>query len=180
MNWDALGAIAESLGAIGVIATLAYLAVQVRQSKQATEANTRSVLLQSGRDVSFHLSELYREWSRDPELMKVFNKSIQVPMPEYTPEEQNQLNFFLKSYFHSVEALYVSQELGLGFKAQDESYLKAARTTLASWPAWRTFWDLEVASGIWPPGLVAELARDDVGSLEGIDAGGGEAKKGGS
>jgi len=47
MNWDALGAIAETLGAIGVIATLAYLAVQIRQNskllassaKQATQTS---------------------------------------------------------------------------------------------------------------------------------------------
>ncbi|MGK0261059.1 MAG: hypothetical protein ACI96M_004515 [Candidatus Azotimanducaceae bacterium] len=30
INWDALGAIAELLGAIAVFATLAYLAVQIR------------------------------------------------------------------------------------------------------------------------------------------------------
>jgi hypothetical protein len=28
MNWEALGVIAEALGALGVIATLGYLAVQ--------------------------------------------------------------------------------------------------------------------------------------------------------
>ena len=73
-------------------------------------------------------------------------------------------------------ALYISKVLELGFEEQDESYLKAARTLLASLPAWRRFWDLEVASGFWPPGLVAELAKGDVGSLEGIEsASGGNA-----
>ena len=37
MNWDALGAIAELLGAIAVFATLAYLTVQIRQSAKALE-----------------------------------------------------------------------------------------------------------------------------------------------
>ncbi len=32
MNWDAIGAIAELLGAIGVIASLVYLAAQIRKS----------------------------------------------------------------------------------------------------------------------------------------------------
>ena len=35
MNWDALGAIAELLGAIAVFLTLAYLTVQVRQNSAA-------------------------------------------------------------------------------------------------------------------------------------------------
>lgn len=33
MNWDAIGAVGEVLGAVAVIATLAYLAVQVRHLK---------------------------------------------------------------------------------------------------------------------------------------------------
>ena len=37
MNWDAIGAIAELLGAIAVFATLVYLTVQVRQSAKAIE-----------------------------------------------------------------------------------------------------------------------------------------------
>ena len=35
MNWDALGAIAELLGAVAVFFTLAYLALQVRQNANA-------------------------------------------------------------------------------------------------------------------------------------------------
>jgi len=43
INWEAVGAIAESLGAIGVVATLVFLAVQVRQSRQSVDANTASL-----------------------------------------------------------------------------------------------------------------------------------------
>ena len=34
MNWDAIGAVGETIGAIAVIATLIYLASQIRQLKQ--------------------------------------------------------------------------------------------------------------------------------------------------
>ncbi len=37
MNWEAIGAIGETLGAVGVIATLAYLAVQIRHSNRDAE-----------------------------------------------------------------------------------------------------------------------------------------------
>ena len=44
MNWEALGAIGETLGAVAVLITLGYLAVQVRQSTQAMKASAlRSV-----------------------------------------------------------------------------------------------------------------------------------------
>ena len=40
MNWDAIGAIGETTGAIAVIATLIYLASQIRQLKQQTAQAT--------------------------------------------------------------------------------------------------------------------------------------------
>ena len=37
MNWDALGAIAEAVGALAVLATLIYLSVQIRQSARSQD-----------------------------------------------------------------------------------------------------------------------------------------------
>ena len=41
MNWEAIGAIGELLGAIGVIATLGYLAFQIRQNNTLLAAQAR-------------------------------------------------------------------------------------------------------------------------------------------
>jgi len=43
MNWDAIGAIAETLGAVGVIASLVYLASQIRQSRDQMHQNTQAL-----------------------------------------------------------------------------------------------------------------------------------------
>jgi hypothetical protein len=43
MNWEAIGAIGEVVGAIAVVATLGYLAVQTRHARDATEANTKAL-----------------------------------------------------------------------------------------------------------------------------------------
>ena len=43
MNWDAIGAISETLGAIGVIVTLFYLGTQIRQNSRLLRASTSSV-----------------------------------------------------------------------------------------------------------------------------------------
>ena len=40
MNWEAIGAVGEILGAIGVIITLGYLAIQIRQNTKVTKAST--------------------------------------------------------------------------------------------------------------------------------------------
>jgi hypothetical protein len=47
MNWDAIGAIAETLGAVGVIASLVYLATQIRHSRDQMSQNTRASGYQS-------------------------------------------------------------------------------------------------------------------------------------
>ncbi len=57
MNWDAIGAIAELLGAVGVIASLIYLATQIRQSREQMGQNTRA--LQAGAYQQFEES-MYR------------------------------------------------------------------------------------------------------------------------
>ena len=43
MNWDAIGAVGEIIGAAAVVVTLAYLALQVRASTKESEANHLSV-----------------------------------------------------------------------------------------------------------------------------------------
>lgn len=52
MNWDAVGAIGEVVGALAVVATLGYLAIQIRQNtmavrrnsvRQANEGNSRAL-----------------------------------------------------------------------------------------------------------------------------------------
>ncbi len=45
MNWEAIGAIGESLGAIGVIVTVIYVALQIRQNSEAVRGATEQNLM---------------------------------------------------------------------------------------------------------------------------------------
>ncbi len=46
MNWEAIGAVAELLGAIGVIASLVYLATQMKQNTRAMRASSYQMFRQ--------------------------------------------------------------------------------------------------------------------------------------
>ena len=48
MNWEAIGAVGEILGAAGVIITLIYLASQIRQNTRATRSQSVQSLAESG------------------------------------------------------------------------------------------------------------------------------------
>ena len=42
MNWDAIGAIGEAVGALGVIASLGYLAIQIRAQNRESQVEATS------------------------------------------------------------------------------------------------------------------------------------------
>jgi hypothetical protein len=65
MNWEAIGAIGELLGAAGVIITLIYLAIQIRQ-------NTASQKHESISESQGQFSQLHQSLAKDPELAKLW------------------------------------------------------------------------------------------------------------
>jgi len=64
MNWEALGAIAELLGAIGVIATLVYLSAQIRHNNEQLRGAATTAVYEYQRTLTGMLSA-------DPELYKI-------------------------------------------------------------------------------------------------------------
>ena len=47
MNWEAIGAIAEIIGAIAVVVTLAYLAIQIRDGTRIARSATRQAIAET-------------------------------------------------------------------------------------------------------------------------------------
>jgi hypothetical protein len=67
MNWEAIGAVGEIVGAIAVIATLAYLAIQVRQ-------NTNSVQGAAELEASKQFTDWHSRITNSLELRTVWDK----------------------------------------------------------------------------------------------------------
>ncbi len=57
MNWEAIGAISELIGAIAVVVTLAYLAVQIRHNSKALHSSTRFEIAKTQMDINFLLAQ---------------------------------------------------------------------------------------------------------------------------
>lgn len=53
MNWDAVGAVAEIVGALGVLITLIYLATQIRDNTRSLQAVSLQSILEGPRDRYF-------------------------------------------------------------------------------------------------------------------------------
>jgi hypothetical protein len=72
MNWDAIGAVGESLGAVAVFVTLVYLSIQIRQNTKSERASaldasiTAFSAIRESTYVNPELSALYMKGSKSP------------------------------------------------------------------------------------------------------------------
>ena len=69
MSWEAIGAVAEAVGALGVIASLLYLATQVRSSTRASAVEAK---LESTRLLNDFVENLIQK----PELNELFLRGL--------------------------------------------------------------------------------------------------------
>ena len=72
MNWDAIGAIAESIAAVAVIISILYLARQVSQTKTQLQAQAEDYVMSSAFDAYTPVyegrnAEIFRLGMEDPE-----------------------------------------------------------------------------------------------------------------
>jgi hypothetical protein len=72
MNWEAVGAIGEIIGALAVIVTLIYLSAQVRQNTKAS----RLAAIQAASENSSRFSEMI---AADPELSELVWRGMREP-----------------------------------------------------------------------------------------------------
>jgi len=86
MNWDAIGAVGEILGALGVVASLAYLAIQIRKSDQTARANEKATRSATASDVARSLSSWYSNLGLGEVGGTIFRKGMRDP--ESLTEEQ--------------------------------------------------------------------------------------------
>ena len=75
MNWEAIGAVGEILGATAVFVTLVYLAVQIRQNTQAVRASALDASVTSVTSIrqtvleSAELSSIFQSGLDDPNVL---------------------------------------------------------------------------------------------------------------
>ena len=108
MNWDAIGAVGEIVGAAAVVATLGYLAVQTRQSNNLARSNA---VLQLQAENRAHRNSL----AHDKDLSEIVMKGIRgeelsdVELFRFTARSDSSLSFF-ESVYLQFEAGIIAKE----------------------------------------------------------------------
>ena len=104
MNWDAIGAIGEIVGALAVVVTLGYLAVQVRQNSQAVKNSAAQSLLSEA-------NESLRVASSHPDTARAVILG-QTLFEELSEAEKAQFITWMFSWMRTIEQAYFQYEQG--------------------------------------------------------------------
>jgi hypothetical protein len=98
MNWEALGAIAETIAGIAVLITLIYLAIQVRQNT----AMSRETILRNQTDRNMDNSKFI---AGTPGLMDIYIRAMDDP-DQVTREERWRFGSYMYGMFLDFQEAY--------------------------------------------------------------------------
>jgi len=105
MNWDAIGAIGEILGAIAVVATLIYLAKQLRQEARSDTAETMGSWLGD-------YNSLLLELIRDAEVSLIIRKGC-TDFENLPANEQMRFHAWMVAHLLNAQVLYFQFDDGV-------------------------------------------------------------------
>jgi len=137
MDWNAIGAVGEMVGALAVVVSLLYLGIQVREGARATRADTELEAARMWSDFharvahSADMSSIWDLGHREPKSLK--------------EQEQQRFVWLVAEYFFLVEGLFKQYRLGF---LSDDSWEQHERTLIGLFgnPIVREWWD----SGVSP------------------------------
>jgi len=103
MNWDALGAMAETAGAVGVIGTLIYLSLELRKSTVATHQ-------QSNHSIVTRRKEIFDNWGQD-------DKSANILVAGWTGDDLEPIDslrfvWFMLNFMSHFQDVYMQFRAG--------------------------------------------------------------------
>ena len=131
MNWDAIGAIAELLGALAVLITVAFLAVQMRQ-------NTRALRSESINNASMSTQNWYLQLGTNLQGVEIWLKGVQ------TPDECSQSEY--AQFVSQLQAMLLSHQatFRLGMHGVLDTDIRESINkillNLKGQPGFRRFW----------------------------------------
>jgi hypothetical protein len=117
MNWDAIGAVGEIIGAIAVVVSILYLGRQVREGARATRAETELEAAQMW-------SEFHARVAHSPDMTRIWDSAHAKP-ETLSDQDRQRFVWLIAEYFFLVEGLFKQFERGF---LSDRTWEPHART----------------------------------------------------
>ena len=132
MNWEAVGAISQIIGAVLVGITLIYLAIQLRQNTSALKSSTFLA-------VSSLMGSTMEVWATHSDLAPLLIKA-QAGLDQLSPDERARFGFVMMMAYRRVETVVVQRHLGFIDRELTEGFERSALSVLHS-KGVRQWWD---------------------------------------
>ena len=119
MNWEAIGATGEIIGALVVFLTLVYLALQIRQNTHATRAASHHAVTDALNQLNLALAE-------NEEVASIWVSGMN-DRSSLTDIQRERYDALLRAYMHACDTMYYQAQVGAG----DNGLWKAEERYLA-------------------------------------------------
>jgi hypothetical protein len=147
MNWEAIGAISEIIGATAVVITLIYLAVQIKDGTKIARSSTRQAIADSFMTIGSDVIA-------DKELADLLVKDLKGA----ELGEVDRLRLYARSYVGMRHWENVHYQFLTGMLADDEwQGLRHNLEAMLQWKTVQTYWDNE--SQYFSSSFQAEVAK---------------------
>ena len=138
MNWDALGAIGEIIGAIGVVTSLFYVAYQVKQNTTQSKLNTDAITASNAEAVNRTANDIRLRIAESESLTRIWVAGLKDPSA-LSEEDLARFRFTMTSALHNAQ--FVFEASGLGINHQQWAPTQSIVVRLISSPGGKWLWE---------------------------------------
>lgn len=150
MNWDAIAAIAEVVGALAVLITLVYLAIQTRDNVKVMRS--RAIW-----DAQVSFVEVNEMLGDGGVIAEVMYKAISDP-DSLTEKELYQVHRFLRGWFQRMEAQFALYKAGILDSEVWELRLGYAQGMLDKSP-FKEWWEMDKNNAMFTVDFIKSIER---------------------
>jgi hypothetical protein len=159
MDWEAIGASAEAVGAIAVLMTLVYLAIQTRDNVRIQKAQAIWDAQQSFVEVN--------ELLGDGGLVSNLVYRAAAGETEFSEYEQYLLHRFVRGWFQRLEAQYALYQAGVLDEEVWQLRRGYAKAILGN-PTLRASWDLDKNNSMFTVSFIESIETGDARPIPGF------------
>ena len=132
MNWDAIGALGEIVGAAAVVFSLVYLSIQIRLGAQATQDSaTRDIFIA----ITSHLGVM-----SDPANTATLLKGL-IDFDALEPAEKMTFDKLMTGFVTLAESIFISAGARIVEDEQTENFAFYLRTRYFAYPGAHRWWE---------------------------------------
>ena len=111
MNWQAIGAIGEAIGALAVVVSLIYLAIQIRHNTGQLEQQNRHHELTALVAIESCFSQFRSMLSQSIQVSTVWHQALE-DLEQLSPEERTQIDYLFREFFWSWANFWIKVTRG--------------------------------------------------------------------